>query len=287
MKRTVPFYLHERPGKTRKLASGKKEAPFVPLKFLEPLTFEEGMAKSRRGYSRTKKRRSSYGGVARNKRRLIRYGGAISLRTGRYGGAVGAGGGVERKYHDVPTGNVTGGTTWQAVLGHLNTVPFAMNQGTGDEERIGRTITVTAIHLQGRFKLPETSTPSEAADRVRLIGVLDTQCNGAVIDSSDLFEDDDNIDSFRKLDNTFRARTLFDKKVAIKSGAGAWDGTNDQFGPVYVPFNYNKKCRIKVHYSASSENVSSITDNNFVVLMIGENGDIDFSGICRIRYKDA
>lgn len=190
--------------------------------------------------------------------------------------------GTEYKFIDTPTAdNIiidTGEVLQDSVV--------EVDQGTGEEQRIGRKITVKKISMRLKIELPTTSNPNSSSDITRIVIVQDRQCNGTALTWTDVFEDA-NVFSFMNLSNKNRFRILFDKAYATNSSAGSFDGTNDQFGSFYISDQWHKKLNIPIEYSGTGSAIADITSNNIALIACSENAVARFEGNIRVRYTDS
>ena len=110
---------------------------------------------------------------------------------------------------------------------------------------------LTKIDIRGYYRLGTTSVLSETSDVVRFIVYQDKQTNGASASVLNLLETAD-ILSFRNLENKDRFKVLVDDYCEIHHEAGAYDGTNDQFGNMHKSFYFSKKVQIPLEFSSST-----------------------------------
>ncbi len=111
----------------------------------------------------------------------------------------------ELKFHDVDIDDAviaTGMNVQTALL----TIP----EGVGEEQRIGRRLTITNILWRYTVTLPFTTLQAETSDVVRVMLIKDQQANGALPANTDLLESDD-FQSFNNLSNSKRFSVLMDK----------------------------------------------------------------------------
>jgi len=157
--------------------------------------------------------------------------------------------------------------------------------GTGESQRVGRKITIKSIHMRYIAQLSNTSNPSGTDDGLRVIVYWDKQCNGATAAVTDILETAEYL-SFNNLSNKNRFSILMDKTVDISATAGAYDGTNDQFGQKAVTRSFHKKVNIPVEYSSTTGGLTEIRSNNIGLLAISDAGAINMGYTCRVRFSD-
>ncbi len=200
-------------------------------------------------------------------------------RAGRVSPAVIASLGVEKKFFDGSKGNTSVSATGTITDDSLVEIP----QGDGESNRDGRKVIVKSIHVKGLCKADSTSAPTETGNRIRIIMYLDKQVNGATAAVTDLLEDAD-INGFRNLTNSGRFTFLYDRSYDLNNMAGAFDGTNDQFGELHLGFSINKTVEIPVQYNSTAGAITEITSNNIGMLFIDEEGNSTVQYRWRVRF---
>lgn len=186
---------------------------------------------------------------------------------------------TELKFHDVDLDDAvvaTGGT----IVPTINIIP----QGTTEIQRIGRKCTITQIGWKYNYTLPNTDVQTGTADVFRMIMYQDKQCNGATATVTGILESAD-YQSFNNLVNSGRFRTLCDKTFVISSSAGAYDGTNDEFGVVERHGTFYKKCNIPLEFDDTTGALTEIRSNNLGVLLISKTGLVGFVSKIRLRFQ--
>ncbi len=172
----------------------------------------------------------------------------------------------------------------------LNTVV----QGDGEEQRDGRQIVMKKISIKGVVTVP-VQTAQIAADEASTVFiaiVLDTQTNGATINSEDVFKNKGAnpalaASPFRNLRNVQRFQVLKTVTLAlIQPQMAAKDSTNIETGGYKMPFEMHKRLNIQVNYSGTAETVVSINDNSLHVIAFtsstGVNPSISYNS--RLRF---
>lgn len=188
---------------------------------------------------------------------------------------------IEQKFHDLDIDDAT-----VAVNGTIaeDTI-LEIGQGTTEKLRIGRKVTVRRIAWRWRITLPTTTTPADTADVVRVMLILDKQCNGAAATAALVLEFDD-YQSFNNLANSRRFTTLMDRTYKLKSPSGSYDGTNDQFGVDHICDSYYGKFNLPIEYNSTAGAITEIRSNNIFVLLLGLNGKASFQSKMRVRFTD-
>ncbi len=158
-------------------------------------------------------------------------------------------------------------------------------QGTTDSTRIGRQITLKSIGFKWSIKLPSSTTLTSTADTVRVMLILDKQCNGAAFAVTDILKTADLL-SFNELNNKHRFRTLMDREYTLTaSGIGGGETTNDS-GEDIIYDSFFKKVNLPIEYSSSTGAITEKRSNNIMCLVISTDGICAFDGKIRYRYAD-
>ncbi len=207
-------------------------------------------------------------------------------RTAGYYGRFTGKGAIELKFHDVnldDTAIATGGTI---ASDSINKIP----QGVTEVTRIGRKCTIRQINW--RFNIAQTSqsdqTDPPKGDVIRILLVLDKQCNGAAAAITDLLESDD-YQSFNNLANKSRFRVLMDRKYNIGMSMGQTDGTNTGAYPeINITDSLYKRVNIPIEFddTASTGALTTIRANNIFAITMSKNGTCQFLSKMRLRFSD-
>ncbi len=203
---------------------------------------------------------------------------------GRY-----AGPNAEMKFHDIDIDDAViavGGTIQNS--GTVNIIP----EGVGEEERIGRKITIRKILWRYSLKIAAGTTGAATSDIIRVIMYQDKQCNGlTAVKSGDAgILESDSFLSFNNLSNTGRFRILYDKTHRIQVSAGSGRGSTDtlDYAEALQTGKFFKNCNIPIEYdnSASTGALTSIRSNNLGVLLLSREGSVEFESKMRLRFSD-
>ncbi len=193
--------------------------------------------------------------------------------------------GIERKFYDqkliasaltAPTG-ATGGEHNPSATIALNTC----TQGDGEQQRDGRKMTMKAIYVQGNVSISNQGAFSSAdvATSVFIALVLDTQTNGALLNSEDVFVNPGANAAtaalpMRNLQFTKRFKVLQMKKFVMANPALAND-TGATGGMVsnglLRNFKFYKSMNIPVTFSGTTETIANITDNSLHIVAFCSN----------------
>ncbi len=158
-------------------------------------------------------------------------------------------------------------STWaqiNIVDGTAKTLVGLIVQGTGNSNRLGRSIWIHSISLQILVEKAALLATSNAA-RFRLALVLDKQANGAEAGATAIWTPT-NIYGFRVLQNAKRFTIL--KMVQGTMNATAYSGTTatDQARSVNI---YHKfKTPLRIDYTDTGNGVADLTENNLGVWIV-------------------
>ncbi len=168
-------------------------------------------------------------------------------------------------------------------------------QGDGESNRDGRQISMVSIKVKGIVKIPKQSnqTSTDSQPVVKLYLVLDTQTNGATINSEDVFTNPGAnaataSSAFRNMQNIMRFKILASATVNLNIGPLSWDGTNMEQTGAEVPWEMFANLRgMRTNYKGTTESVANITDNS--LHMIGFTSDVttapNVSYNARLRFR--
>ncbi len=191
----------------------------------------------------------------------------------------------EKKFHDIDVDD----TTIAAAGSILNTgTLLIIAEGNGEEQRIGRKITITNIHVRAKVTLPGATGATLTSAMVRVIMYMDTQCNGATAAVTDILETAD-FQSFMNLSNSRRFVTIFDKNFNLHVSGAAASAAAFVFGEDSRFFQFHKQCSIPIEYdnSVSSGALTSIRSNNIGILVISSDDEVGaWESKVRFRYTD-
>ncbi len=169
------------------------------------------------------------------------------------------------------------------IEGSLNLIP----QGVTENTRVGRKCTVTKVMLRLTVNLPSTATAADTTDIVRILLILDKQCNGSNAAVTQLLEND-NYQSFNSLANSGRFRTLWDKTVSISSNGGSGRGSTDtlSYGAVSKALTFFKNVNIPIEFNAGTGAITEVRSNNILLYYRSKAGVAGIDGEVRVRFLD-
>ncbi len=183
-------------------------------------------------------------------------------------GNYGRTGGTELKYLDQEESLNTIALAGELIAGGNN-----IAQGVGINQRVGRRCTIKGFHMRGFFRLPESSVVGNSSDIIRVIVVVDTQCNGLDPVLSDILEHA-HLTAFYNLEHRHRFKILYDKHVSLVSKAGKGENAAaGNWGQVSKYFEINiANISVPIIYSSTTGAVAEIRSNNIAVFGITEKG---------------
>lgn len=159
------------------------------------------------------------------------------------------------------------------ILSSLNLVP----QGTDENERIGRKITVYQISFNGII------TQSSSSDALRIILYLDKQANGANAAVSDILDTAD-VYSFMNLAN----RDCFEILQEWLFGSDTF-ATSGGAGKAFMQ-QVDIGIEVPIEFSGATGAITEVRSNNLGLLLIGFDDTASlpwvFNGTSRIFFSD-
>ncbi len=181
-----------------------------------------------------------------------------------------------------------------------------IDQGTGEQQRIGRKCTITDIYMRLNFEfLPTVTEPaatialglvqaSIAHETITVCVFIDKQANGAGAGVTQLVEAD-TYNSFRNLANNKRFKILHRRTYAWNTRAiAAANGiTANEFGSARIVSDYQinirKKMFLPIEFDSTAGALTEIRSNNILMLIWAKHGarmKLDPTSRCRIRFID-
>lgn len=210
--------------------------------------------------------------------------------------------GIEHKYYDTYRSSVLmpfNNTTWAgcevdpAVANCLNGIA----QGDAAYNRDGKQISMNKIDITGVVTLANQTaeTDSDTIGVIFIALVLDTQTNGAQLNSEDVYENPSGANylaaaPFRVMENTKRfkvlSRVLLDPTEFAPAVRNMYSGTNSTFyaNGIQVPWSMHVNLgAMKVNYKDGGGTVSSIMDNSLHIVAVRAQAADDPG--CSIAYQ--
>jgi len=215
----------------------------------------------------------------------------LNIRTGGFLG-------LEKKFFDTflattvihnPT-DATGGELDPATANCLN----GISQGDGESNRDGKNYVIKSLHFLGR--VVTNSQPNKTLGWIPpscfIAIVLDTQTNGAQLNSEDVYlnpaaSSANNSCLQRNLQYSSRFRVLKTFKIDFNNPSVSYDGTNiEGLGQSQSIEAHLDNLNIKVGCSATTGTVAAITDNSLHVVGFSTNGTetVNLTYTSRIRF---
>ncbi len=230
------------------------------------------------GY-RKRKYVTTIGGKRARQRTMVKVVPGYTRTAGNYGRYIGRGG-VERLYFDTQNNDAVVNSTGQIV----DSVCI-IEQGNGEQNRHGLKCTLRSLHIRYTWTLNTTSTPGNTSDIGRLIIYIDRQCNGAAAAVLDILATAA-WNQFLNLKQSHRFHILKDETCDLASVAGAYDGTNDQFGEHTVEKQAHFKLNLPLIFESSTPAIADLVSNNIGMLLITKSGYAQFDSRVRVRFTD-
>ncbi len=159
-------------------------------------------------------------------------------------------------------------------------------QGTTDSTRIGRSICVHDIMVDGRVELPASTATSNSENLVKFHLVLDKQCNGADAAVADVVTvAAAGMHSYRNLANAKRFQILATKVVRLQATIYG-NGTTNKGGPVAVPIKIYKKGEWPISFNSTAGAITEVESNNLFLMAVCATsaGPPTFTARFRLRY---
>lgn len=172
-----------------------------------------------------------------------------------------------------------------AATGFISTNLLLIPQGTSDNTRIGRLITLRSIGFKFQWKLPSKTVVTDMTDTVRVMVIQDKQANGTLPAVGDILKQTELV-SFNELNNKRRFRTLMDRVYDMNSSGMAGNGTTQDSMEVVRYDSWFKKLNMPIDYSSSVGSITELKSNNIFVLLISTDGNCSFDGNVRMRFSD-
>lgn len=245
-----------------------------------------GAVQIARRYARYAQGRMAYGG--RNR---------IALMNERTGGLLG----IEKKFLDTaktqtaltaPT-DATGGEypPTSGCTGCLS----APAQGDGPTNREGNKIVIDSIYLQGQINcaVQANQTGADLSPVVMVALILDTQTNGAQLNSEDVYTNFSAASLqatqlMRNMSYTSRFKVLKVWKKQLRIPTLTFDGTNIEQSGFTTPFVLKWKGKLPVTFTTGSTtaDIANVTNNSIQVVAFTSSTDLTpgLNYNCRMRF---
>lgn len=155
----------------------------------------------------------------------------------------------------------------------LNTI-CAIAQGDGESNRDGRTCMLKSVQVRGVIREPflEAQTTPLNENGYFVAVVLDTQTNGAQLNSEDVFVNPSGSNicgdqPMRNLQFINRFIVLWSKHIERPDRQGvSWDATIGEYSASGVKFSMYKKLALPMHFTGTTAAIANIADNSLHVI---------------------
>ncbi len=202
----------------------------------------------------------------------------------RFGGWQGTKKELKFKDIDLDVRPITGEGGGIVLLPSGQSTILQIPQGTGDNQRVGRYITVTKLSLRLIIELKEQINGILPHDQCRIVIFWDTQANGTAASLIEYLQDSDKTTSFKDLLRGTRFKAIYDKSYVFNANAFSTTGTLQSLKKTLRVQIY-LNMRVNVVYSAALGAVTELTQNNLVVALISRHNRVEVSGKIRLRFK--
>lgn len=202
----------------------------------------------------------------------------VTYRQPRANWRTGGFTGIELKFLDcgntgvtIPRPTDSAGGEMQPTSGCVNSISVPA-QGVGEQQRDGRAYVIKSVMLKGivNVAIQGNQTATDVAPTVFVALVLDTQANGAALNSEDVFTNPGPAtlasSPMRNLEFNQRFRILGTWCERLRQPTVVYDGTNIEQGGLQVPFTIYRKLNIACNTNATDASVASATDNAISVI---------------------
>lgn len=202
-------------------------------------------------------------------------------RSAPYGG-LGMQLGVEHKYHDTTLNTIN--LTSAAVSG-VSTLMSAIEQGSGQSQRVGRKITAKSFVARGELSWDASGT--EKSIRVRGLLVMDHHANGTAFTTSNIDEvlTSVGIDAFQKLEQNKRFSVIRDKVYTFNTTSGIAQEAITK--PWKMAVKFTKPTEFI--YNSTTNGETELTTNKLILIWITNATQPEacaVTGKTRLRYCD-
>lgn len=186
---------------------------------------------------------------------------------------------LELKFLDTALAENLNDSGGDVIGGNLNNII----QGTSENQRIGRKITVKSIGI--KFDLTWLDTNIMPHGIYTMVCILDKQANKTVPNWEAIYETG-SVHSFRNLANNDRFRILktWTGSINANSNANELAGDNTIYAKQRA-FKWFKKLNVPIEYIGATGTSNQITSNN-ILLMGNTTGNCLLTGQVRIRFTD-
>lgn len=189
----------------------------------------------------------------------------------------------ELKFLDTSLNDASVSINGSVLIDTLN----LLQEGTGEDERIGRKVVATSLHIRYTFVLlAQLGGAVQSGESVRIVVYQDKQANGLPAAVLDVFEVND-YQTYRNLSNINRFNILYDRTHEMNSTSAAMGAVFHTWPAVVKNWTFNKQFNIPIEYSNTAGLLANIRSNNIGMILFSQaGGRTSFTGLGRIRYTD-
>lgn len=177
--------------------------------------------------------------------------------------------------------------------GSFKTSFTQVKEGTGESQRIGRSIVLRRLQFRASVTLPRITNGvvPPPFDVCRIIIFLDSQTRGASPQKGAVISPFNHYRSLYTPDEEYRIHILMDKLITMNYPTLAVieppDSTRHWSAcAVIKEFSWDFKCAITIDYDDPNGFLTDIISNNIVGYVISRNGECGMSADMRISYTD-
>lgn len=182
--------------------------------------------------------------------------------------------GLEKKFVDHEYSGTLATTVASAEADPAISSLCGIALGDTESARDGRHARLMSLHIQGHIEIGSYDAATKPTNpHIRLFVVLDTQTNGAQLNSEDFLSAPTDTalaaDAMRNLQHIGRFKTL--KTMTIKPTMNPGDnaGSNHEMAGDIIPFEMHFNLKgLNVHFKGSDATISSIVDNSIHLIAI-------------------
>lgn len=175
----------------------------------------------------------------------------------------------------------------------MNTFHILPQGLAAEGDRIGDKVTIKSIQMNLRVHMQSVgATNILTHQRVKMVVILDKQCNGTAATWTDVYEDPI-FSSFRNVTNSGRFTVLKEWDICWNSSGVYWD-QDTKVGEQAVAVGgircvkWYKRCNFPIRYDGVTGALTTIQSNNVFMLAITDSSEppVAIGGTVRVRYSD-
>lgn len=166
---------------------------------------------------------------------------------------------LELKFHDYNDSLILDSTG-----GALGTSWNLIEQGTAENQRVGRKMTIKSIAI--KLSLQTLADVNLGFVHYTIVIVLDTQCNGAEATWNEIMENSSSHNTYRNLANSERFQILKTWRGTLN--ANAVQGSGPYGIPQAKDLKFYKKCNITIEFDSTAGLIGEVKSNNIQMFAI-------------------